>query len=92
MNKTCDELLNLGYIYRNPPPKWACGPLFVPKDGPEGFRFTVDLRLVNAHTKKHVWPMPHADPMLTKLADASIFFKLEFIDGYWQFPLAENSK
>ncbi len=30
--------------------------------------------------------MPHADPMLAKLAGASIFFNLDFIHGYWQIP------
>ncbi len=50
MKKKCDELLNVGYIYRNPSSKWACTPLSVPKDDPEGFRFTVDLRPVNAQT------------------------------------------
>ncbi len=87
MKKKCHELLNVGYIHQNPSSKWACAPLMFPKDGPEGFRFTVDLRPANAQTKKHVWPMPHADPMLAKLAGGSIFFKLYFIHGYWQFPL-----
>ncbi len=47
MKKKCDEFLNVGYIYRNHSSKWACAPLIVAKDGPEGFRFTVDLRSVN---------------------------------------------
>ncbi len=67
MKKKCDELLEVGYIYRNPSSKWACAPLIVPKEGPEKFRCTVDRRPVNAQTKKNVWPMPHADPMLAKL-------------------------
>ncbi len=80
MKNKCDEILNMAYIY--PSSKWACAPLIVPKDGLEGFRLTVGLRPVNAQTKKHEWPMPHADPMLAKLAGASIFFKLYFIHGY----------
>ncbi len=60
--------------------------------GSEKFRFTVDLRPVNAQTKKNVWPMPHADPMLAKLTGAKTFFQLDFIHGYWQFPLAEHSQ
>ncbi len=92
MKKKCDEILNLGYIYRNPSSKWACAALIVPKDGPEGFSVTADFRPVNAETKEHSWPMPHADPMLAKLAGTSMFFKLDFTHGYWQSALAENSQ
>ncbi len=87
MKKKCDELLEVGDIYCNP-----CAPLIVPKEGSEKFRFTVDLHPVNAQTKKNVWPMPHADPMLAKLAGAKTFFQLDFIRGYWQFPLAKYSR
>ena len=92
LKKKCDELLKAGFIYRNPNSKWACAPLIVPKEGPERFRFTVDLRPVNAQTKRNVWPMPHADAMLAKLAGATIFFKIDFIHGYWQFPLDVDSQ
>ncbi len=36
--------------------------------------------------------MLHADPMLAKVAGAFMLFKLDFIHGYWQFSLAENSQ
>ncbi len=64
MKKKCDELLKVGYIYRNPSSKWACSPHIISKNGPEGFRFIVDLRPVNAQAKKHVWRMPHSYPSL----------------------------
>ncbi len=70
MKRKCDELLEVEYIYRNRSSKWACAPLIVPKEGSEKFRFIVDLRPVNAQTKKNVWPMPHADPMLAELTGA----------------------
>ncbi len=37
MKKKCDELLEVGYIYRNPSSKWPCAPLIVPKEGSEKF-------------------------------------------------------
>lgn len=52
----------------------------------------MDLRPVNAQIKKTVWPMPHADPMLAKLTGSKIWFNLDFLHGYWQFPLAETSR
>ncbi len=64
----------------------------MPKEGSEKFRFTVDLRPVNAQTKKNVWPMPHADPMLAQLTEAKPFFQLDLMHGYWQFPLAKHSQ
>ncbi len=64
----------------------------MPKEGPEKFRFTVDLRPVNAQTRKKVWPMSHADTMLAKLTGAKTFFQLDFIHEYWQFPLSKDSQ
>ena len=86
-----NELADAGYIVRNNTSKWACAPLVVPKPGKEGFRFTVDLRPVNAQTKHAVWPMPHADQMIAKLNGSKCWFKLDFLHGYWQFPLADDS-
>ncbi len=92
MKKKCDELLEVGYIYRNPSSKWACAPLIAPKEGPEKFRFTADLRPVNAQSKKNMRPMPHADPMLAKTIGAKTFFQLDFTHRQWQFPLAKDSQ
>ena len=85
LKKKIDELQRLGFIYRNPTSKWACAPLIVPKDGPEEFRFTTDLRPVNVQTKKNLWPMPHPDAMFAKLIGAKFFFLLDFLHGFWQF-------
>lgn len=87
------ELMKAGFIQKNNSSKWACAPLVVPKPGSkEGFRFTVDLRPINAQSKKNVWPMPNADAMLAKLAGSKVWFKLDCLHGYWQFPLEENSR
>lgn len=85
LRKKCDDILQAGYVYRNPTSKWACAPLIVPKPGPDKFRLTVDLRPINAQTKKN-------DPMLAKLTGSKIFFKLDFLHGYWQFPLDKDSQ
>ena len=92
LKRKVQELVKVGYIYRNNASKWACAPLIVPKEGKEGYRFTVDLRPINAQTKKNVWPMPHADQMLAKLTGSKVWFNLDFIHGYWQFPLSEKSQ
>ncbi len=48
IKKKCDEFLEVGYIYSNNSSKWAYDPLIVPKERPEKFRFTVDLRALHA--------------------------------------------
>ncbi len=80
------DLTDAGYIVRNNTSKWACAPLIVPKPGKEGFRFTVDLRPVNAQTKKAVWPMPHAYPMLAKLTGSKVWFNLDSHTDIGNFP------
>ncbi len=54
MKKKWDELLEVGYIYRKPSSKLARALLIIPKEGPEKFRFTVELRPVNTQSKKNV--------------------------------------
>ena len=36
--------------------------------------------------------MPHADAMLRKLTGSKIWFNLDFLHGYWQFPLSVESQ
>lgn len=87
-----EELVDAKFIFRNNASKWACAPLVVPKSGEEGFRFTVDLRPVNAQTKRNVWPMPNTEAMLSTLAGSKVWFNLDFLHGYWQFPLSKSSQ
>lgn len=49
-----NDLLRLGYIYRDPTSKWACEPLIVPKDGLEQFRFTTEIRPVISQKRKNL--------------------------------------
>ena len=86
------ELSEAGLIHRSNMSKCACAPLVVPKQGKEDCRFTVDLRPVNALTKKNLWPMPDPEAMMTKLEGSQIWFSLDFIHGYWQFPLEKKSR
>lgn len=87
-----NELVAAGFVYRNNNSKWACAPVVVPKPGKEGFRFTADLCPVNAQTKKVVWPIPNPEAMFGKVIRAKVWFKLDFLHGYLQFPLEEGSR
>ena len=92
LREKVDELLRLGLAYRNPNSRWASAPLIVRKPGPDVFRFTVDLRAVNALTEKIVWPMPHIDTLLSKLSGSNCFFTIDLCHGYFQMPLHSDSQ
>jgi hypothetical protein len=87
-----DELLRLGLVKANNSSEWACAPLIVPKDGPEGFRFTVDLRPVNMQTIPHTWPMPNLETATAALAGDRCYASIDLCHGYWQMPLEDSSQ
>lgn len=90
-NKT-DELLRLGLVVKNNRSPSACAPLLVPKQGPEGFRFTVDLRPVNRQTVPFAWPMPNLESATSQLSNASCFASIDLCHCYWQFPIENESR
>ena len=87
-----DELLQLGLVKRNATSRWACAPLIVPKPGPEAFRFTVDLRPVNAQTEPQAWPMPNMEAAMSELTGDTCFATMGLCHGYWQMPLDTDSQ
>jgi hypothetical protein len=82
MEAKLKEFEELGLIRRNPASAWASPPLILPKPGPEGFRFTVDLREPNAQTVPTVWPMPHLADSLTHFESSRYYGKFDFCQGY----------
>ncbi len=87
-----DELLRLGLIRPSIGSQWACAPLIVPKDEPEGYRFTVDLRPVNQQTVPHTWPMPNLETISTELAADTCYAIIDLCHGYWQLGLDPESQ
>ena len=60
------------------------------KDG--GSPFLVDYRKFNSLTKKDAYPLRWTDDTLDCLGGAFYFSVLDFCSGYFQIPLAEDSK
>ncbi|KAE9305076.1 hypothetical protein PR003_g21593 [Phytophthora rubi] len=60
------------------------------KDG--SVRFCIDYRLLNAITKKDVYPLPRIDDTLDNLHGAKRFTSLDLHAGYWQVPVAEKDR
>lgn len=93
--KTKEELERmekLGVISKvDDPTPWCTGMVVVPK--PSGaVRICVDLKPLNESVLWEVHPIPKVDETLAQLAGATIFSKLDANSGFWQIPLAEESK
>ena len=92
LSKCVANLVKHNMAYSNPSSPWACAPLLVPKTGPEGFRFTVDLRPVNKFTVRYQYPMPNIEHELTKTSRSSVYAEFDFVHSYWQLMLHKLSQ
>lgn len=55
-------------------------------------RFVVDYRKLNNILVADSEPMPRADAVFAAAGGKRYFSKLDFVKGYWQIPLSEESK
>ncbi|CAG9785319.1 unnamed protein product [Diatraea saccharalis] len=55
-------------------------------------RLCVDYRALNRKTKKEHYPLPRIEDQLDQLAGNKIFTSLDLASGYYQIPIAEESK
>lgn len=84
------EMLEKGIIEESSSP-WASEYVMVKKKTGE-WRMCIDYRRLNTMTKKNSYPLPNTEECLETLAGKVYFSKLDFASGYWQMPMAENSK
>ncbi|XP_011410333.1 PREDICTED: uncharacterized protein K02A2.6-like [Amphimedon queenslandica] len=87
-----DRMEGLGVITKiEQPTEWCSGMVVVPKKS-GSVRICVDFRALNESVLREVHPLPTVDETLAHLNGASVFSKLDANSGFWQIPLAENSK
>ena len=55
-------------------------------------RICVDLKPLNQSVLRQTHPIPKVDDTLAQLAGATIYSKLDANSGFWQIPLAEESR
>lgn len=55
-------------------------------------RLCVDFRALNNKTRKDCFPLPLIDDQLTNLSGNSYFTTLDLASGYYQVPMAEESR
>lgn len=87
-----DRMESAGVISRvDQPTPWCAGMVTVPKKS-GAVRICVDLKPLNESVLREVHPMPKVDETLAQLAGARVFSKLDANSGFWQIPLAEESR
>ena len=97
MRKAVEKELNrmeesLGVISQiDEPLPWCAGMVVVPK--PSGkVRICVDRKPLNENVMREFHPLPAVDETLAQLSGARIFTKLDANAGFWQIPLAKESR
>ena len=56
------------------------------------YRAVTDYRLLNAQTVKNRYPLPRADQLFDKLANAKYFSKIDLRTGFYQILIAEKDR
>ena len=87
-----NRMESIGVISRvDEPTPWCAGMVVVPKkDGK--IRICVDLKPLNENVLREVHPLPKVDETLAQLSGAKVFSKLDANSGFWQIPLAKDSR
>ena len=83
-------MLDAGVIWPSNSPWCNAVVLVRKKDG--SLRFCIDFRKLNSLTVKDSHPLPHICETLKSLAGAAHFSTFDMNSGFWQVPMAEESK
>ena len=71
--------------------EWAA-PIVLVKKKDGTLRFCVDYRKLNAQSNVDLYPMPWVDELVDRLGSARYLTTLDLAKGYWQVPMAEDSR
>ena len=83
-------MLDAGAIRPRNSPWYNAVVLVRKKDG--SFRFCIDFRRLNSLTKKDSHPLPRICKTFDSLVGAVYFSTFDLTSGFWQVPMAEESK
>lgn len=96
LRKKVEEELNrmqsLGIIRAVEEPTDYCAPMTCVYKKNGKIRICVDLTRLNKSVKREWHPIPSVENTLALITGAQIFTKLDANSGFWQIPLAEESK
>lgn len=87
-----NRMVKMGLILEiQEPTQWCAGMVVVPKQSGD-CKICVDLKPLNTNVIRGVHLIPKVEETLSKLAGAKIFSKLDANSGFWQIPLAKESR
>lgn len=89
-NRQVQDMLKKKIIQESSSP-WASEFVMVRKKTGD-WRLCVDYRRLNALTIKNSFPLPSIEHCLESLGGKLYYSKLDFASGYWQLPVAEESR
>jgi len=70
---------------------WS-SPVVIVRKKNERHRFCINFQKVNEMTERNAYPLPHIGATLDKLCGAKYLSILDLKNGYWQVPLAPESR
>jgi len=71
--------------------EWAA-PIVLVKKKNGSLRLCVDYRKLNSLSNIDAYPMPRIEELIDKLGKAKFISTLDLTRGYWQLPMASNSR
>ncbi|XP_066952544.1 uncharacterized protein [Macrobrachium rosenbergii] len=90
LKKETDFLLQHGFAEPSISP-WASPCVLVEK--PDGsYRLCTDFRRLNEVTVSDSYPLPRVDDLIDLVSNAVYVSKIDLLRGYYQVPLADNTK
>lgn len=90
LNEEIDTMLADDVIEPSDSP-WSSPVVLIKK--PSGkYRVCIDFRKVNSLSEKDAYPLPQINHILEKLRDAHFISTIDLKNGYWQVPLAKESR
>jgi len=87
-----DRMLETGVISPMDQPTDWCAPMVVTPKSNGKVRVCVDLSKLNEFVKRENHPLPAVETTLGRLADSTVFTKLDANSGFWQIKLAWESR
>ena len=85
-----EQMLKMGIVRPSKSP--YASPITAVKKADGSLRLCIDFRKLNSIADFDAEPIPNQEQLLTQVADARFFTKIDLTKGYWQIPLKESSK
>ncbi|XP_065199339.1 uncharacterized protein K02A2.6-like isoform X1 [Sycon ciliatum] len=87
-----DRLIKEGVLVPVESSEWA-SPIVVVKKADGSIRLCADFKVtINQHIESNIHPIPNPSDLLSSIAGASVFSKVDLSQAYTQLPLSEDSQ